>query len=97
MKLINFLLEMSNILFSFHFLNVIQLLNMYLIKVLNGIIITNALQFDKEPNGSYVRLNTNILLECKIDDFQVDTDIVEWCKNDFCTWFVFENKKFILK
>lgn len=34
----------------------------------------------------YAKLNERVLFSCIVEGFQADKDIVEWCKNDFCTW-----------
>lgn len=40
----------------------------------------------KEPADHFIRAQTDVLFNCKVDGFNPDNDLIEWCKNDFCTW-----------
>lgn len=40
----------------------------------------------KNPIDKYAKLNSNVFFECLVDGYNGDTDLVEWCKNNFCTW-----------
>jgi hypothetical protein len=45
-----------------------------------------TLRIAQSPVDKYVKLNENKMFECHVEDYQEQVDIVEWCKNDFCTW-----------
>lgn len=45
-----------------------------------------SLVITKQPSDKFALPGSSILFECQIDDYQADTDLIEWCKNDFCTW-----------
>ena len=55
-----------------------------IISILNAF--GQCLTISKGPNDQYVHLNSHVEFECEIEDFNTETDLVEWCKNDFCTW-----------
>ena len=46
----------------------------------------NGLTLIKEPEDQFVRLYTDVVFNCQIDGYNPDNDLIEWCKNDFCTW-----------
>ena len=48
----------------------------------------SALHIVKSPTDQYVALHANAEFDCSLDmsAYNPDTDLVEWCKNDFCTW-----------
>lgn len=38
------------------------------------------------PKDTFVKLNDNVILNCLVEGYDSNTHVVEWCKNDFCTW-----------
>ena len=40
----------------------------------------------KSPMNKYAHAHTSVLFECQIDGYRSESDLVEWCKNNFCTW-----------
>ena len=34
----------------------------------------------------YVFPTKSIILECTVKNYSPETDVIEWCKNNFCTW-----------
>jgi hypothetical protein len=49
---------------------------------------TQTLSVLKGPSDKYVDFNSSIEFECYLNtsDYNPNTDQIEWCKNDFCTW-----------
>ncbi len=45
-----------------------------------------AQQIITNTKDVFIKPNTNVLMECKIIDYDPNQDLIEWCKNDFCTW-----------
>jgi hypothetical protein len=66
--------------------NIIILIIKHILIIISIINIINCQKIVNGPSDKYVELNKNVILECRIDDFKDDVDLVEWCKNDFCTW-----------
>ncbi|CAF0719304.1 unnamed protein product [Brachionus calyciflorus] len=48
--------------------------------------IVNSLEIVNYPSDQFVNLYENAIFKCKIKDYKKENDIIEWCKNDFCTW-----------
>jgi hypothetical protein len=64
-------------------------IKMIIIKIvfIIGIIkIINCQKIVNGPSDKFVELSKNVMLECQIDDYNNDIDLIEWCKNGFCTW-----------
>jgi hypothetical protein len=40
----------------------------------------------KEPIDQYTYQTKSVMFECTIDNYSPETDLIEWCKNNFCTW-----------
>ncbi len=50
-------------------------------------ILTSFAQFiEKNPISRYAPINSNVQFECKISEYDATVDLIEWCRNDFCTF-----------
>lgn len=39
-----------------------------------------------QPSDVYTNLLQSVTFTCKISGYSPKSDLVEWCKNSFCTW-----------
>jgi len=61
--------------------------NCLIITVLIAVFIgVNCQRITKAPSDKYAITTSTITFECVIENYSPETDSVEWCKNDFCTW-----------
>ena len=59
---------------------VVMVIILSLINSINSQFIAN------DPLDQYTLPSKAIVLKCTIGDYSSDTDLIEWCKNNFCTW-----------
>ena len=60
----------------------------------------NCQNIATSPTDKFVKLNENVTLNCFIEGFNSKEHLVEWCKNEFCTWgrlVEIDNKNFYFK
>jgi len=49
-------------------------------------LLTNGQQILINPQNQFARLHNDVIFECKVSGYNPAEDLIEWCKNDFCTW-----------
>jgi hypothetical protein len=63
-----------------YFLNDIFIIITVMINSINTQYISN------EPLDQYTYPAKSIIFQCTIESYSPETDLIEWCKNNFCTW-----------
>ena len=54
--------------------------------ILFKVLLISTQQIITIPQDIYAKQHTNVIFECKIAGYDPSQDLIEWCKNDFCTW-----------
>jgi len=73
----------------------VQILTLYykiFLSKIVSVVLTQQIVTTNQENV-YVKPHSNIIFDCNINGYDPDQDLIEWCKNDFCTWGrLFERK-----
>ena len=46
----------------------------------------NTQYISNEPLDQFTYPSKSIIFKCTIENYSPETDLIEWCKNNFCTW-----------
>ena len=50
------------------------------------VLVVTSQQIVTMQKDIYAKPHTNVIFECKIAGYDPSQDVIEWCKNEFCTW-----------